>query len=179
MGRQRGFITDGWLILIALAVIAGGLWYAYQTIDSRGYARGKTETEAIYAKRDNDALVKANAEIAKLREQVRKTEQTRAAEIQAASEQLQKGNADAQRTIADLRRRVVAGERLRDPGASCPGSSGSGLSKTPSGTSGSDGGTGAYLSGEATVFLFDLTAEADAVTRQLRACQSILKSERK
>ena len=46
MSRTERGIADGWLILIVLAVIAGGLWYAYQTIDSRGYARGAADIQA-------------------------------------------------------------------------------------------------------------------------------------
>jgi len=62
--------------------------------------------------------------------------------------------------------------------AKCP-SSGDGVSEASSGASGRDGETRVELPREDGEFLIRLAAEADRVTEQLNACQSILEQERK
>lgn len=47
------------------------------------------------------------------------------------------------------------------------------------GISGRDGGAGAYLSTETAEFLLGLTGEADAVVRQLKACQAVAREDRR
>lgn len=182
---QRG-IADMWLVVIGAIVILSllaGITYAVKGyldgIDSKAFARGESEAEAKYVKRDNDALRAANVEIAKLRAAARKTEENQAKEIAAASKNLQTENDNAQRTIADLRRRIAAGGRLRDPGATGPACSGGGVPTTPAGAGGRDDRPGADLSGEASIFLLDLAGEADAIARQLKACQAVVRADRK
>jgi len=89
MNRQRG-IADGWLLLIVavvgLSAIATSLWFAYQTVDSRGYARGAGEIQAKW----DDA-----------NEKQRKAEAEKSAK---AATELEKGNANAKvvyRTITN------------------------------------------------------------------------------
>jgi hypothetical protein len=61
MKRERGFLLPfafpTWAIYaVVIAAALGALWYAYSTIDGRGYTRGKAETDAAYKARDNQAL---------------------------------------------------------------------------------------------------------------------------
>jgi vacuolar-type H+-ATPase subunit I/STV1 len=48
--------------LIAIAIVVGGLFYAYQAIDKRGYERGRNEADALAAK----AITIQNREMSKL-----------------------------------------------------------------------------------------------------------------
>ena len=178
MNRQRG-IADGWLILIAILAIAGACWYAYQTIDSRAYARGKTE-ESAYQKRDNEALRAANARIQALQTERRAIEAMHAAQVNTIAETLQRSLDNEKAKRADLERRYSAGElRMRDPGAKCPAASGgSRVPETRPGSPGSDAPAGVELSGQAAQFLFDLATSADETARRLTACQSVIRADR-
>ena len=179
MNSQRG-IADGWLILFGVLAIAGACWYAYQTIDSKAYARGKTETESAYQKRDNDALRAANARIQALQNERRAIEAMHAAQVNTIAETLQRSLDDEKAKRADLERRYSAGElRLRDPGAKCPAAGGgSRVPETRSGAPRGDAPAGVELSGQAAQFLFDLATNADETARRLTACQSVIRADR-
>lgn len=45
MIKQRG-IADAWLLLIAVLVVSGALWYAYTYVDGKGYDRGVSVQKA-------------------------------------------------------------------------------------------------------------------------------------
>lgn len=180
MNRQRG-IAQAYLILIVLAGISLALWYAYQTIDSRGYARGKTETEATYAKRDNDALRAANARIQALQTEARALEAMRVVQVNEIAVKYQQDNDNAKKRVADLNARLQSGDlRLRDPGARCPAASGNGgLPPAGPGAPGSDGGAAPEFSRTSAEFLFKFAADADDTAARLSACQAIVRADRK
>ena len=110
MKHQRG-IADGWLLLIVLAGAAVGLWYAYQTIDSRGYARGKAEVQAQFDTFKNETAEmgrKAQAAVDK-----------RAADDQARKEKADVENKDLRREL-DVRRKQLRDKRARPGGSLVP-----------------------------------------------------------
>ena len=100
--RQRG-IADGWLTLVVLAVIAVGLWYAYQTIDKRGYERGRLEVQVKFDA--FTATIKAQGEAAKKAAKLQEDEDKKAKEKADAE------NAKSRKTLADL---AAAYRSLRD-----------------------------------------------------------------
>ena len=106
MKYQRG-IADGWLLLIALAVVTGGLWYAYNKIDSRAYQRGKQEVTIEFDK------FKAGVE------KIAAESKLAAAKTEAA-EKAEKELADAKYKMveSDLHRARADNKRLRDERAS-------------------------------------------------------------
>lgn len=179
--QQRG-ITDGWLILIVLAVVVAAGWVAYERIDGRGYARGKSETEAGYAKRDNDALVKANQRIQELQDAARAKEREHAAQLTAINDQYQR---DKAREIAN-RDRVIAGLRdgttrlyvqlAGEAADRCRG----GMPETAAGGGGNTGTGRTGILGEAdSAFLINEANRADRIAGKLKACQAIVRSDRK
>lgn len=89
MRRQGGFLLPAfgpWLIYAGLAAAAlAALWWAYSTIDGRGYGRGVAETTADYAKRDNQALRDALARVAQLQAEIRGREREHEARIDRKS----------------------------------------------------------------------------------------------
>lgn len=176
MQQQRGQLLPTWAIYaLAAAAALGALWYAYTTIDGRGYSRGKSETEATYAQRDNQALQAALARVKQLQDEKAAAElahEQRLAAI-AADHNKEMANANRQRDrdIAAVR----AGFRLRDPGArsaaQCPGGAGP---ASAAATGQRDGGAPGELSAEASGFLFGLANDADEVARQLGSAQKVI-----
>ena len=177
---QRG-IVQVYLILIVLAGISLALWYAYQTIDKRGYERGKSEVDAAYALRDNEALRAATAKIQQLQTAARDKEIAHALATNEISLKYQQDTDNARKNVASLNARVRSGDlRLFDPGAKCSApSGGSGLSAPLAPAPGGDGGAAGQLSVAVADFLVSLAADADVVAQRLSACQSIVRADRK
>lgn len=179
--RSRGFA--GIEVLIWLGVIAavlGGLYWVASALDERGHDRGVAERDAFYTKRDNAALAQSNLRIKALEEEARATERRHAADMAKVAGDLQK-DLDDERTrnsgfIADVR----AGRlQLRDPGAAsaaCGVGGAAGKAGTAAGSG--DGAPSGLLSGSASEFLLGLAGEADAVVRQLGACQAVIIKDR-
>ncbi len=176
MRRQRGQFLPTWAIYaLAAAAALGALWYAYTTIDGRGYDRGKAETVADYAGRDNQALQAALARVKTLQDEkdaAEREHEKRTAAI-AADHKKEMANADNQRN-RDVAA-VHAGYRLRDryAGRTTHGDRDEGAEAT-AGAGQCDGGAGAELSEQATGFLFGLVNDADDIVRQLRAAQKVI-----
>lgn len=179
MKRQRGFVFAPWMIYIVMAGVALAALYAiYNTIDGRGYDRGKTETAAAYAKRDNQALTDALARVKVLQDEKAAAElahEQRLAAISSDHKQ-EMANANAQRK-RDIDA-VHAGYRLRDPGAR--GTTQRDRSAGPAAAAATgqcDGRPAGELSAEASGFLFQLANDADEVARQLGAAQKVIREQ--
>lgn len=170
--------------LAATAAVLAGLWGLLHFIDntwatSAGFEKGKAETVAEYAKRDNEQLKKVVAERDRLQKEKEALEARMTGLVAEADQKYQEGLSDGQRELNSAVARVHAGYRLRDPGAKRTGG-GAGLpaADPATGTGGGDGGQGADLSAASTEFLLRLASEADAVTKQLAACQAVIKADR-
>ena len=183
MKNQRGIAT-GWLYLIALIVILGlvsGIVYGVKSyldgVDERGFQRGKKETEAAYAERDNEQLRTALDRVKQLEDEARAKERAHAIELARIDKQRQQEKADArkqaERDSADVRSGAL---KLRDPGApTCPSIGGTGLRPAPGASAGGgDGTAGTDLSAAAAGFLLGLANEADDVARQLASAQAVI-----
>lgn len=188
MKRQRG-ITNGWLYLIGLIIILAllaaigyGIKSYLDGVDAKAYQRGKQETEAAYAKRDNQALREANAEIQKLNDAARAHEHADAEALAKIDQQRAKDAKNAE----DKRKRDVADARsgalgMRDPGQVTRCAAASGLSPGPAAKPGagvSDGDAAGGLSREAVQFLLVLADDADDVAKQLASAQAVIRQDR-
>lgn len=179
--HQRGFVFPTWAIYAAvLAAALGALWYAYATIDGRGYARGKAETEAAFVKRDNKALQDALAKVAQLQADVQAREQAHADALDRIRRTHHQETANAKRQHdADLAALRAGTLRLRDPGttertAQCDRSP----ETAPAAAARlGDGAPGAELSAEAAGFLLSLVHDADALARQLGGAQDVIRAQ--
>lgn len=185
MNRQRGFVLPfpvptRVIYLILAAAALGALWYAYSTIDGRGYDRGKSETEAAYTQRDNQALRAALTRVQQLQAEVQAREQTHAAEIEGLRAQHLKETAHANRQhLADLAAVRAGTLKLRDPGpaAGAAGCDRGAAAAAAGAAGGSDAAARGELSAEAAGFLLSLVHDADAVTRQLSSAQQVIRAQ--
>ena len=164
--------------LIAIAIVAavsGGIYFIY----SKGYSAGKAETVSAYAKRDNEALAKALADVERLQNEARALEAKHAQAQSAISENYEKELQNAQtqkdRDIAAARAgRLV----LRIPATCPPASDSSQAGSAPAGPSGRDDRATSELSREISANLLSLANDADQVALQLKACQDIVRADR-
>lgn len=163
----------GYALLMA-AALAGYAWWSHSLI-----AQGEERTETKYVMRDAKAAQAARDRIAQLETERRETVVRHENDLSAISTdyeiQLEMANAKS----SDDQRRVAAGFRLRDSAAVCPSSGGGSVPNIAASPSASVGQAGAELSGEATQFLLAESDRADAVVRQLTACQAVTQSDRK
>lgn len=164
-----------WLLL-AIAI----LWGLSIAASATKWASLKVaEVRAEYLVRDNKALTEANAKITSLQNAARETEARRVAEMSTLATNYAKGFRDAEAQ----RLRDVAAARdgslvLRIPASACsPGGSETSPPRPASG--GSDGAATVELPRAIAADLLDLANDADQVADQLRACQSIVLSDRK
>lgn len=140
---------------------------------------GETVERSAWQARENAELVTANGKIKTLEEGARKAEQDKAAALAAISTDYERKLSDANKQRAADAAAVRAGSlRLRDPSAPGLRACGSLPTEAAAGTGQRDGGAAGELSGEATQFLFDLTADADQVAIQLQACQAVIAADR-
>jgi len=185
MKTQRGIIATGWLYLAAglaaLALLSGIVWGVksyLDGVDQKGYDRGKQETEAKYAKRDNEQLRVAAQRIKTLEDQARQQERENAERLAEISKQRQKEQADAKRQhdrdIAAVRAGTL---KLHDPGVPAGGAAAGCGSPGPAPgapAGGRDGEARGQLSGAAAEFLLGLAGEADDVAGQLDKAQAVI-----
>lgn len=190
LNRQRGIADTTTLLIyagIAIAVLLAlwGLVHAWNSfvsgVEERGYERGQKATEALYAKRDNEALTKAQARVSELQAIVDGIHKEYAAKLaQVASDEFKRGRQYAENRARNAAA-VAAGERLRDPGATActarPGGSPAGAPGPAAGVS--DGAAPGELSAALTGFLLDLADEADDVARQLASAQAVIVAQQK
>jgi len=187
---QRGIIATGWLYLggaIAILALISALVYGVKSyldgVDQKGYDRGKQETEAKYAKRDNEQLRAAAERIKTLEDQARRQERENAERLAEIYGQRQKEIADAKRRydrdIAAVRDGTL---KLRDPGVPAGGAAAGCGSPGPAPSApagGRDGEARGQLSGTAAGFLLGLAGEADDVARQLDKAQAVILEDRR
>ena len=178
---KPGFLIRPLLYLAAVAALGGALWWLHHHIYTQGYDNGKSETVALYAARDKAAEAAAQARIRELETERVATIQRHADDLQSIGTKLSQEQQNAQKNETVLRARLATRDLvLRDPGArrsdeSCRG----GVREVAAAPSGGDGGKGSDISVAASEFLLGLTGEADAVARQLTACQNTVRSDRK
>jgi len=175
------FLIRPLLYLAAVAALGGALWWLHHHIYTQGYDAGKVEVTAQYAARDKAAEAAAQARIRELETQRIAIERKHADDLQLVASKLAQEQQNANKIQSDLRARLAAGTlRLRDPGASgANAGSECRVSQAAAAASGSDGGTTGQLSATASDFLVTLAGEADAVARQLAACQDVIRSDRR
>lgn len=185
--HQRGVwlppVFPTWAIYaVAAAAALAALWYAYSTIDGRGYDRGKAETESAYKDRDNKALKDALAKVAALQADVRAREAAHEKALEEIRTKQRKEAADAKRQHdADLAAVRAGTLRLRDPGrATSTAQCDRGPEAATGGTAGGGNGeTAGGLSREASEFLLSLVHDADRNARQLADAQAVIEEQRK
>jgi prophage endopeptidase len=159
------------LIVVWLASCAGVGYWQHQD--------GVTVTTEKYERRDNLALSKANNRITELEQQYRAEEQAHAVRMSSIADTYEKELKNANdKTTALIAAARTGTFRLRDPQAARLPTLGSHPAQTAAGPGRSDGQAGAELSGTTVEFLISLTGEADDITRQLGACQAVVRSDR-
>lgn len=157
------------LLAWAASLCAVGFWQ-----NDAGHVAERTE----WQKRDNKQLIAANDTIQRLQTEARAREQDHAARLSEISTTYQQELQDA-----DVQRRsdvaaVRAGYRLRVPVTTAPGS---GIGAVPAAGAAAcrcDDRTGAELPDTVTADLLGLAADANAIVRQLTACQSVIRADR-
>lgn len=147
---------------LVAAVFVGGLWLGHEWRD-RACDLTISDIQRGAEKAAREASEAARAKEKGLLKQITDIEAQRHEEDKTAE-------AERDRLLADIR----AGQlRLRDR-FTCPEH----VPGAATGTGGGDAGTEGGLRREDAEFFISIAAEADQVTRQLQACQSILRSER-
>lgn len=136
------------------------------------------EAQAQHLEQRNKELAQANGEIKRLTDEARATERAHVEQIAAIGNHYAKGMRDAE----ELRKRDLRAARngnlvLRVPASVCAG--GSEAPATGPATGRGDGAAGVELPREITADLLELAHDADQVADQLRACQSVILSDRR
>ena len=164
-----------YLPLLAFVVAVG----AFCGGEINGKERGETSERLAWQTRANTELAAANAKILELENAARASEQTHGETqhliSQSYERDLQNAQTNAQRDLDAARSGAL---RLRDPGAAAVATCGSTAAPAPTTASGRDAGADAGFSSEATAFLLSESTRADAVVRQLAACQAVVLSDR-
>ena len=160
-------------IFAALAVLAILALLAHYIYEAGGDAR-----EAPWLKREAQTNADAANRIKAAEDRARAAEALAAARLVSISGAYQNGLQENEReknaAVAALR----AGKRLYI-GAACPPAGGSEPAQAAAGAGGRDGEARAELSESAAEWLVGLASEADAVVRQLTACQAVIEADRK
>lgn len=159
-------------IALAAVAIAAGLFIRH--VHQACIETGRAEVQARWDReklRAQDVALQAQAA-------AREQEQSMAASVAAVATHYSQESARAQADAADLRRRLADGSvRLSLPAGTCAGG---GAAAAPAGPApGGADGAPADLPRATAADLLALADEADAVTRQLGACQAILQAERR
>jgi prophage endopeptidase len=164
-----------WLILVTVllwlaSLVAVGVW---QSKDGRDAER------VVWQTRENEELRLANAKIIELNETARNAERKHAEQVAGLSARYEKEKADVGKTKDTIIAELRAGQRsLRDPGAAGLKTAGGGAGKTHAAAGQCDGGARSQLSQQTSEFLVSLASEADAVVKQLSACQDVIRADR-
>ena len=169
-------IPNPWVLLGALAAFVASVTGAF----FYGQNVGAEDERVEWQGRENVELTAANRKILDLTEAARARESFHAIELNAIStklqEDLQNEKAAADRVISDLRN----GSRvLRIPITRTVETCGGEAGTAPASTSGRDGEARADVHPAAAEFLVGLASEADAIVRQLAACQAVILQDRR
>lgn len=165
-----------WVLLGALAAFVASVTGAFFYGQNVGAEDERVEWQA----RENVEITAANRKILDLTEAARAQESLHAIELNAIStkyqEDLQNEKATRDRVVADLRN----GSRvLRIPVTRTVETCGGEAGTASASTSGRDGEARADIHPAAAEFLVGLASEADAVVRQLAACQAMILQDRR
>lgn len=168
-------ITNPWILLGATLAFLAALTGSYL----KGHSNGVDHERGVWVQKENKALADANKRILDLNEQARAQESLNAVKLNTISsnyqQELKTHDLEKDRIIADIKSHTLI---LRDPGISTQGS-GSEASAASASSSGCDGGKESGLSATTGEFLVSLASEADAVVKQLSACQQVVIEDRK
>jgi prophage endopeptidase len=166
--------------VLAAAALVAALAGAYLYVDHRAFKRGADAAEARWQAREATELARVNVEIERLNREARAAERAHADNLAEIASKYEKDLQNAKSTRDAALAAVRAGKLvLRDPGAApCQGAGAGGPGEAPAGAGRRDGGAGSQLSAAFTQFLVDFASEADAVVRQLTACQAVVSSDR-
>lgn len=156
-------------LTVAAALIGGGLFLRSEWIE-----QGRNEVRAEWQEqKDKDA-----AAIAELRETIRKKEIKHAEELNAIDKNYQEvrlnDKLQTDHIIGDLR---AGNARLRQR-FTCPATSGGDKTNTGTSTGQRDAATQGGLQTADAEFFIRFADDADAVVRQLHACQSVIRADR-
>jgi len=170
-------MPNPWLILTVLIVWAGSLFFVGRWQNEAG----QTSETVLWQATQNKELAEANAQILKLNNDARATEQKHAIELAAVAAEDEKENADVINKKDGLIAKLRAGTvQLRDPYAtSCVQTGTSGASPATASAGGSDGAATGQLSEQFAEFLVNQDTRADQVVVELQACQKVVASDRK
>lgn len=141
------------------------------------YKAGGDDREAPWLVRESKANADAANRIEAAENKARAAEARYAAAMASISGAYLNAQQEGEREKAAAVDRVRAGQRLYI-GAKCPAPGGSAAPEAPTGAGARDGETRAELSESAAEWLIGLASEADAVVRQLTACQAVVEADR-
>ncbi|MCC6475139.1 MAG: lysis protein [Burkholderiales bacterium] len=162
------------LVVVALIALIG----AYAMIDSRGYDRGRSETMAEVAQRDNEALRASIAAHAAAQARVRDLEAQSVRSVAQAGGELAQRMEVVRVENALLRADLAAGRvRLVDPGRAAEGDRGA-AAEACTATGGGDGAGAGGFSASAAGFLLGEAERADRIAARLAAAQAVILSDR-
>jgi len=165
-------------VILALVALIGAVVGAYKMVDSKGYARGQAETNAIWQARESKELASANAMILIAEDKARTAERKANTAINQANHARIKADEAAKPNIKPVADTVAAGlGRLcdgrtasgqgADPGTPSP------VTTTPTGI---DAGGRSELFEQFGQFLSSEAARADAITRKLGQAQDYIRT---
>lgn len=166
-----------WLgaLLVIVAIVAAIYVYGQQQ-----FSLGEQAEQARWQARENQELVRANAEILRLKAAKEVAEIAHQQRMNAAATQFeqekQREQAKSDAVIADLRT-GAAGLWYHLAGGQGSGACGVGQAVAAAG--GSDGGANAQLPPAVAEFLYAEADRADAITRQLGLAQQVIVEDRK
>jgi hypothetical protein len=157
-------------LAIALAIFMAGLM---------GYRFGTNAVTAEYEKRDTEAARQYAQALTEAEAEYRKKQQASERLMAATDQHYQdslKEKDNALKTALAASRTPSGGLYLH---TNCPATSQDGMPKVAGASSGDNVATRFRLSNEDAEFLLSLASEADGLSGQLRACQEIVKDDRK
>lgn len=153
-----------------LAIVLGIYLYGREQ-----YGQGVDAEAARWLMRENAELAAANAKIIQATTAARQAEHAAADRLAAVSAGYQKELKNERDKTSKLAAAARAGTLvLRDPAASAFQACADGMPEAAATAGGHPGQAPGQLSGAAAEFLLNLSGEADAVARQLEACQQVI-----
>lgn len=166
------------VILGLIAAIVFGAKSYVDRVDEKAYQRGQQEAENAYRARDNAQLQAALAEVQRLQEQIRATEERHQLELTQAEANNEKDRQNLRarddRIVSRLRQQLDQARASGAAGNQCPGAS------PPADPGGSElAGWRAQLSDDDVRFLIGEARAADMVLGRLNLCRQTLEIERR
>lgn len=168
--------------IVVLGLIAGIIYGAksyVDGVDAKAYKRGQQEAENAYVKRDNRALVDAQAEIERLRKAAADKETEHQLAITQAEAVHEQDLQDADTRSARIQRQLR--KQLDEARAAAPSGGANGAcTEAPADTGGSElAGWRARLSDDDVRFFVGEARSANVVLARLNECRKTLEIERR